>query len=286
MKPYWHQDLQKTDHSGFAVEFLEGKPFYCAAHWHEAVELLFCTSGFIFLKSGDGINLTAHCQQLFLLNSLTIHESWSHEDYEGICIHIFPDEMCRYVPNFDRLRFSLEFKSSDLERAKAMTRMNANMMQFVLLHQEKPEGYLLECTALLYSTVQILVQYFSHPMLESEEPAEVRTGILRLKPLLEYIELHHAEEITLDNAAGLLGVTREYFCRLFKKNMGVSLTRYVNSVRISHICEEMKYSDLTIAELAEKHGFANQKLMNQMFREIYGCTPSQKRKELASTAKK
>lgn len=282
MDHYFHEDLQKTDHSGFSTQFLDGTPFYCPAHWHEAMELLFCTSGFLFVKVGDNHALTAHCQQLFLLNSMTIHESWSHENYEGICVHIFPDEMRRYVPDFDRLRFSLDFQSSDLERAKAMTRMNANMMQFVLLHQEKPEGYLLECTALLYSTVQILVQYFSHPMVE-EEQSTVQTGILRLKPLLEYIDLHHAEEITLDDAAEYLGVTREYFCRLFKKNMGISLTRYVNSVRIGHICQDMKYSDLTIAELAEKHGFANQKLMNQMFREIYGCTPSQKRRELTSS---
>lgn len=284
MEHYFHEDLKKNDHSGFSVQFLDGTPFYCPAHWHEALELLFCISGFLFLKVGDGHCLTAHSQQLFLLNSMTIHESWSHESYEGICVHVFPEEMERYVPEFRKLRFSMDFRSEDLEKAKAMTRLNANMMEFILLHQEKPEGYLLECTALLFSTVQILVQHFSYPILE-EEQTPIQTGILRLQPLLEYIDLHHAEEITLDSAAEQLGVTREYFCRLFKKNMGISLTRYVNSVRIAHICQDMKYSDLTIGELAEKHGFANQKLMNQMFREIYGCTPSQKRKELTAPAR-
>lgn len=282
MEHYFHEDLKKVDETGFSVQFLQGTPFYFPAHWHEAVELLFCTKGFLFVKVGDGHSLTAHTQQLFLLNTMTIHESWSHEEYAAICIHVFPDVMKQYVPEFEKLRFSLSFQSDDLEKGKAMSRLNANMMQFVLLHQEKPEGYMLECQALLYSTVQILVQYFSYPILE-EEQTTVRTGIARLKPLLEYIDLHHAEELTLDGAAEHIGVTREYFCRLFKKNMGISMTRYVNSVRIAHICQDLKYSDLSIGELAEKHGFANLKLMNQMFRETYGCTPSQKRKELAGS---
>ncbi len=282
MDHYFHENLKSAGEKGFRIEFLEGTPFYYPAHWHYALELLFCTKGFIFVKVGDGESMTAHTQQLFLLNSMTIHESWSHEAYEGFCIHLFPDDMKQYVPTFDKLRFSLSFSSDDLERAKAMSRINANMMQIALLHQEQPEGYLLECAALVYSTTQVLVQHFSHPLVE-EEVKTVQTGIARLKPLLDYIDLHHAEELTLDGAADYMGVTKEYFCRLFKKNMGVSLTRYVNSVRIAHICEEMKYSDLTISELAEKHGFANIKLMNQMFREIYGCTPSQKRKEQKST---
>jgi AraC-like DNA-binding protein len=270
----------KNDHeTGFSVKFLTEPPFYSPAHWHEAVELLYCTSGFIFVKVGDGHSLTAHMNQLFLLNSMTIHESWSHEACQAICIHIFPEVMKQYVPQFEKLRFSLDFRSDEEEKVKAMNRLNENMARFALLCQQKPLGYKLECQALLYLTVQILVQYFSHPIHE-EDHQTVQTGISRLKPLLEYIDLHHAEELTLDDAADFMGVTREYFCRLFKKNMGISLTRYVNSVRIAHICQDMKYSDLTIAELAEKHGFANIKLMNQMFRESYGCTPSQKRKEL------
>ncbi|MCD8161811.1 MAG: AraC family transcriptional regulator [Clostridiales bacterium] len=282
MDHYFHENLKEAGENGFKIDFLEGTPFYYPAHWHYALELLFCTKGFIFVKVGDGESMTAHTQQTFLLNTMTIHESWSHEAYEGFCVHLFPDDMKRYVSTFDKLRFSLSFSSNDLERAKAMSRINANMMQIALLHKEQPEGYLLECAALVYSTTQVLVQHFSHPLVE-EEVKTAQTGIARLKPLLDYIDLHHAEELTLDGAADYMGVTKEYFCRLFKKNMGVSLTRYVNSVRIAHICEEMKYSDLNISELAEKHGFANIKLMNQMFRELYGCTPSQKRKELTSS---
>ena len=34
----------------------------------------------------------------------------------------------------------------------------------------------------------------------------------------------------------------------------------------------------SIGEIAERHGFRDPKMLNQYFREIYGCTPSEKRK--------
>ena len=37
---------------------------------------------------------------------------------------------------------------------------------------------------------------------------------------------------------------------------------------------------LSIGELAEKHGFKSLKTLNQCFRNLYGCTPSEKRKQL------
>ncbi|WKL03283.1 AraC family transcriptional regulator [Paenibacillus amylolyticus] len=55
----------------------------------------------------------------------------------------------------------------------------------------------------------------------------------RLKPVLDYIEQHYAEEITLPTLAGLICVTPEYFCHLFKKTTGIRPISYVNQVRVN-----------------------------------------------------
>ena len=71
---------------------------------------------------------------------------------------------------------------------------------------------------------------------------------------------------------------KEYFCRLFKKNMGVSYLQYVYQVRTTAVCRELESSEDPIGEIAERHGFRDPKMLNQYFKEIYGCTPSEKRK--------
>jgi len=71
----------------------------------------------------------------------------------------------------------------------------------------------------------------------------------------------------------------EYFCRFFKKNMGMTFLEFVNQVRFSHICEDILRTDTSITELLVRHGFTNYKLFRRMFYEKYGCTPSAKRKE-------
>ena len=60
--------------------------------------------------------------------------------------------------------------------------------------------------------------------------------------------------------------------------MGVSFLQYVYQVRTTAVCRELETTDDPIGQIAERHGFRDPKMLNQYFKEIYGCTPSEKRK--------
>lgn len=100
----------------------------------------------------------------------------------------------------------------------------------------------------------------------------------RIRKVMSYVEEHYKENISLQDVSDLLGIGKEYFCRFFKKNMGISFLQYLNEVRLSHIYQGLMDTDLPIAELMEENGFSNQKLFNRSFKELYGCTPSSVRK--------
>ena len=113
----------------------------------------------------------------------------------------------------------------------------------------------------------------------SEEVANAKNKtIKKMAEACLYISQNCTQPLTLDDAAGSLGLNKEYFCRLFKKNMGVSYLQYVYQVRTTAFCRELETSDDPIGEIAERHGFRDPKMLTQYFREIYGCTPSEKRK--------
>ena len=126
-------------------------------------------------------------------------------------------------------------------------------------------------------TVAQLIRYFSSTSAVQLADTHLMT-IDRIRKVMSYVEEHYKENISLQDVSDLLGIGKEYFCRFFKKNMGISFLQYLNEVRLSHIYQGLMDTELPIAELMEENGFSNQKLFNRSFKELYGCTPSSVRK--------
>ena len=278
MQYYYHEQLTDLDDTGFGVIVAKCRQSYTPPHWHQAVELI------LFIQGKATVNLSnrriiAEPGGLYLFNSYEIHESRFSRDAAYLCVHILPSQMCKYVPNFDQLQFSLHFSPEDVERSAAYVQLQAYAQRILELEEEKPNTYHLERQALLFQTAALLVRHFSQPLL-AEETAAKRSDMQRLEPIMEYAILHHGEDITLDGAADAMGLNKAYFCRLFKKNMGISYMQFLNQIRATALCRELETSDETLSALAEKHGFSSMKTVNQCFKELYGCTVSEKRKQL------
>jgi len=273
---YYHEQLTDLDDTGFGVIYIEKASPYVPAHWHQALELLLFVKGHVTCKFSHS-SFKAGPGDVYLVNSHDVHETRCTRNAKYLCVHILPSAMCRYVPNFDMLNFSLKFDPDHPVLSKAYEELKAHMERILELRLNPEESGNLEIHARLFALASLLVKYFSQPM-AVEESAVTRSDMTRLEPLLEYTQLHHAEELTLDAAADSMGLNREYFCRLFKKNMGVSYLTYLNQVRATAVCRELETSDDPIGVIGERHGFTSPKMLNQYFRELFGCTPSEKRK--------
>lgn len=278
MQYYHHRTLTDLDETGFGIKLEVKNSAYLPPHWHQALELLLFVKGSVTCKFSHS-TLRAWPGELYLINSHDVHETRCSRDAMYLCVHILPSAMCRYVPDFDQLSFSLSFDPEDEEKARAFDELRRHMEQILRLTQEGSRTAGLECHARLFAAAALLVKYFSQP-LAVEETKLQRNDMTRLEPVLEYTQLHHGEELSLEAAADSMGLNKEYFCRLFKKNMGVSYLQYVNQIRATAVCRDLETSDDSIAEIGERHGFRDPKLMNRYFRELYGCTPSEKRKAL------
>ena len=273
---YYHEQLTNLDETGFGVIYEEKPSSYMPPHWHQAVELLLFVRGKVTCKFSHS-TFQAQPGDVYLINSHDVHETRCTRNAKYLCVHILPSAMCRYVPNFDRLNFSLKFDPDHPVLSAAYEKLKIHLQRILELKEGKEESDPLELHARLFGLASILVKYFSQPM-AVEETKMQRSDMTRLEPLLEYTKLHHQEDLNLDDAANSLGLNKEYFCRLFKKNMGVSYLTYLNQVRATAVCRELESSDDPIGEIGERHGFTNPKMMSQYFKELYGCTPSEKRK--------
>ena len=101
-----------------------------------------------------------------------------------------------------------------------------------------------------------------------------------ITPALTYIEQNYNKAFTVQQLANLCCLSSSRFYYLFKEQTGTSPIVYKNNLAIQNISQELLFNkDISIKELAAKHGFPNAIYFERLFKKITGKTPSQYRKE-------
>lgn len=141
-----------------------------------------------------------------------------------------------------------------------------------MLFEEHADGYQLLLTSHLYQFLHILYRNFSTWSLPADESFGGR-DLKRITDIVAWTQQHFREPLTLDMAAGVLGISREYFCRIFKKYTNQTYLDFLCATRTMNLYEELKTSDLSLPLLMEQNGLTNYKTFIRTFRELYGDTP-------------
>lgn len=103
----------------------------------------------------------------------------------------------------------------------------------------------------------------------------------RIRKLLEQLDqdLIHGNLQPLETYYNGLHISRGYFFELFKKATGLPPIQYINQFRINRAREDLRNSNISITEIAEKHGFSSVHYFSKLFRQLNGKSPREFRKE-------
>src|SRR4029078_2790081 len=94
---------------------------------------------------------------------------------------------------------------------------------------------------------------------------------------LWYIESHLAEPLTLDDVAGVAGVSRFHLVRAFATATGISVMRYVRCRRLSKAAQALAAGAPDILTLALEADYGSHEAFTRAFRDHFGVTPEQVR---------
>lgn len=95
--------------------------------------------------------------------------------------------------------------------------------------------------------------------------------------VVQYVEEHFAEEITLSAMAEELGYSYRYLSGVVNRCFHTTFPRVVNRFRIDYACRLLKKGGYTSTEVAALCGFESQRNFNRCFKEITGKTPKEYR---------
>lgn len=129
--------------------------------------------------------------------------------------------------------------------------------------------------------VEVFAQYLSDSanrlaIAGSDEDPEV---VARAK---EFVRTHAEETITLTQVVQHVHVSRFYFCKLFKKATGVTLTEYITRVRIEKAKTLLNDRSRRISEVVFASGFGSVPQFNSVFKRHVGLAPTEYRATLLS----
>lgn len=96
---------------------------------------------------------------------------------------------------------------------------------------------------------------------------------------LNFIEEHLTEEISTEELANTVGLSPFYFQRLFKRLVNKPVQEYVKLRRLAKVIENLGDSEQRILDVALDYGFSSHANFTRAFKETYGITPEDYRRD-------
>jgi AraC-like DNA-binding protein len=98
----------------------------------------------------------------------------------------------------------------------------------------------------------------------------------RMRDVFEYTMNNYQNNINLEVIANVANMTKNAFCKYFKRRTNKTYIHFLNELRIEHACKKLTLNkDISISEIAEQVGFNNMSNFNRQFKTIKKLSPSE-----------
>lgn len=154
--------------------------------------------------------------------------------------------------------------------------------ELISINFSRELGFELESRSILDNIwLQFIREVKISPIKGRNYEKEMSVDELRIKDAITYIENHYFEAITLEDIADSIHVSKSECCRCFKRAVSMTPFEYLMKFRIFKAADTIlqnKRDPIPISELAFDVGFNNTSYFNKRFKDYFGCTPTEFRK--------
>lgn len=230
---------------------------------------------FHYILSGTGT--------LMADDSKGVTQTYSIKSMQGFMI--FPNQITTYVADkqlpweyvwleFDGLRVKSLLDTIGLSldkpvyhaRNKSLREDMANEMLYIPRHKDESPFHLI---GHLYLFLDYLLRSAADEQLE--HGSKLREFYIH--EALTYIEHNFQNEITIEDIAGVCGLNRTYFGKIFKEALGKTPQEFLLNYRMLKAAELLKLTSLSIGDVGLAVGYANQMHFSRAFKNNYGISP-------------
>lgn len=103
--------------------------------------------------------------------------------------------------------------------------------------------------------------------------AEKTQSEIYVKKVRSYVDNMVSTHISIEKLAAFCKLDRHYLCRIFKKQMGLSLQQYVIERKMQHAEVLLLHTALNVGSVARSVGYSDTYNFSKMFKKYFGVSP-------------
>ncbi len=247
-----------------------------AMHYHANAEIIVVKSGKLTITLDDKI-CDAKSGDVFFVNPETLHGA-KPDDAKYECLVFNPlflktgNMTCDlFLDNLSE-RNILIFDKIESEVPKNILR------DLFFAIQKQNKGYEFEVLGLIHRFFSVIIENELYVRQQKFSPKweEKRN---HLKTVLRFIRDNFSMEITLEDMANTIGLSKNYFSNFFKAETGKTPVEYLISYRIERATRKLLSSDLSTTQIAYDCGFSDLSYFIKTFKKEKGISPNAYRKQ-------
>ncbi|MDQ0111897.1 AraC family transcriptional regulator [Paenibacillus harenae] len=252
-------------------------------HWHQCTEILFVHQG-VGSIIVDQRTYELRRGMLFVFQPFQLHKIYADvapdEPFERTILYVDPsqtEEALRPFPKRHALFHKL-WQGQDIRTVFDMQeetgRLEAIFGSYGNLDARRREYDTEEITMLLLQLMGCIAA-----VRDGEEARATATdrGIERKsrysEQIMQWIEAHYAEEVTLEQLAELLHLSKYYVSRVFREETGSHITDYLTVRRIKQACRLLQTTVYSVERIGMDVGYPNASYFINTFKRVVGTTP-------------
>ena len=250
-----------------------------AAHTHDYYEFYFFMEGDVSMQVGE--NTYPVCfGDAMLIPPQVPHRAIIHNQdvpYRRFVFWIskdFCENLRQISPNYTyAMNYVTTYKQylCHLDRI-AFTSLQSKMLR--LLEEMQSDHFGKELQITLY--VDDFVLNINRLVYNMVEPKRRTNDASLYTNLMDYIEEHLDEELSLEKLADEFYVSKYHIAHVFKDNIGLSIHQYITKKRLS-LCQEAIRARMNITDVYHTYGFGDYSSFYRAFKKEYGISPKEYR---------
>lgn len=248
-------------------------------HTHNYYEFCFFLEGDIDMQVGTG-NHSIRFGDVMLIPPNIAHRSIIkslNTPYRRFIFWISKDFFDRLKLISSNYTFAMDYALEQKQYLFHLDRISFTSLQskmLRLLEEMQSEHFGKELQINLY--VDDLILNINRLIYNIVEPKKRSNDASLYTNILDYIEEHIDEELSLEKIADEFYVSKYHIAHVFKDTLGLSIHQYITKKRLT-LCQEAIRANMNITEVYQTYGFGDYSSFYRAFKKEYGISPKEYR---------
>ena len=265
-------------------------------HWHYFVEIIYVVEGDAIINCNNDTFLVG-TDELFIFPPSAVHSIYS-SSYGPMKFYGFKFDLSQlngaiHSTEAGNLRFSflaptqfsgnnkaLFFTFRDEVTYNGCTEVRKLFEDSLKEMEDKNVGYQ---SIIRTKIMQLMVKLLRIRMDEGFVPDKAPTGNISvssdISQITEYIDAHLGEDLRVEDLAKQCNMSYSYFAKCFHEYYGQSCKHYISFLRLCKAENMLLFTDYDLTYISQETGFSDCSHLIHAFKERYGVTPHQFRKQ-------